>query len=190
MILAQNPESELAIQVIVMAVFGVICAAVASGRGRSGVAWFFVGFLFVCLGLVVLLALPDVKKEEERHKRQAQENRRLREQIKKERQVADGRHGGVERRLRAHDVALDLDTGGAASLEDGSGGPPPVPAIPESTPWYYAKKQERIGPVSETTLQHLLETHAIEPNTLVWCEGMEDWQRLSEVPDLEHLIGG
>ncbi len=120
MILAQNPESELAIQVIVMAVFGVICAAVASGRGRSGVAWFFVGFLFVCLGLVVLLALPDVKKEEERHKRQAQENRRLREQIKKERQVADGRHGGVERRLRAHDVALDLDTGGAASLEPGT----------------------------------------------------------------------
>lgn len=188
MLLAQTQETGLVIQLIVMTVFGGICAAVASGRGRSGVAWFFVGFFFACIGLIVLLALPDVKKEEARHKRQAQENRRLREQIKKERQVADGRHLGVERRLRAHDVALDLDTSGAASqLEGDSGGPPPVPALTESTSWYYAKKQERIGPVSETTLQHLFETQAIGPSTLVWREGMEAWQRLSEVPDLEHL---
>jgi hypothetical protein len=193
MLLAQSSDgTTLLIQLIVMLVFGVICAFVASGRGRSSLGWFFVGVFFSCLGLVVLLALPDLKQEEARQRRQALENRRLREQLRKERQVADMRHAGVHRRLGVHDEALGVDTSGAtAELAAGTGAPllpPPLPA--GDAQWYYARGQEKLGPVSADTLRHLLETGAITRTSLVWCRGMENWQELSVVPEFEDVADG
>lgn len=99
-----------AVALLFNVVFGLICAVIASGRGRSGVAWFFIGFLFPCIGLIVILAIPDLRLEEERRARLTGENRRLREQLRKDRMVADARHADAERRLQAHDRALGVDT--------------------------------------------------------------------------------
>lgn len=177
--LARANDAGPLFQILLMLVFGGICAAIASSRGRSGVGWFFIGFLFSCFALVVLLVLPDLKKDEERHRRLENENRRLREQVAKNRQVADARHAGLERRLGAHDVALGVDTAtpvGAIADE-----PPPLPDAPA---WFYAVGNERQGPVRRETIRQLLLDRVISSATLVWRDGMTDWQRLDAVPDL------
>ncbi|MBL8754855.1 MAG: DUF4339 domain-containing protein [Planctomycetes bacterium] len=166
------------IQLAVWAVFGLICAIIAHGRGRSPVAWFFIGALLSCIGLILVLVLPDLKQQEEKERRHQLETRRLREQLAKERQIADLRHNQVEQRLGVHDQALGLDTSAPAQIA-GSGQAPPQ--LPNSTQWYYARGTERLGPVSAETIRHLLQANAVHRSTLVWTEGMPDWKALDQV---------
>jgi hypothetical protein len=173
----------LVVQLVSMLVFGIACAVVAAGRGRSSVGWFFIGLLFGCFALIVLLVLPNPKLEQDRHQRLAQENRRLREQLKKDRQVADERHGGIARRLDVHDQALGIDTSGAARLGDG-GAPPELPRPAEEPVWYYAIGNERFGPVTAAAIRGLRAERKLDASTLVWCAGMDNWQNLASIKDL------
>ena len=55
---------EIAIIVIIVSVFtGIVSVVIAKGRNRDKVSWFFIGFLFNLIGLVVLMALPKLEKE-------------------------------------------------------------------------------------------------------------------------------
>ena len=45
--------------------------------------------------------------------------------------------------------------------------------------WYYASNGQQAGPVSETQLDELARTGGIEPGTLVWRQGLENWQPYS-----------
>jgi hypothetical protein len=155
-------EIEILGNLIVGVVFGIVCALIASSRGRSPVAWFFLGLFLACIALVLVLVLPDLKQMETQLRQQELENRRLREQLAKERQVADQRHQNVERRLGAHDQALGLDTA-------------EPPLLANAGVWYYARGNERLGPVAAETIRHLLQAQAIRGDTLVWREGMADW---------------
>ncbi|MAD34954.1 MAG: hypothetical protein CMJ88_14535 [Planctomycetes bacterium] len=159
------------ITIVSKAIFGVICAIIAQSRGRNATGWFFIGFALDCIGMILVLSLPDLKIEEERDRRRTLEQRKLREQIAKERQVADSRHSNIERRLNVHDEALGLDTSTPPALPTAG----PMPQISNETQWFYARDNERQGPVSTKTLQHLLLTSAIDDDTLVWSEGMPDW---------------
>lgn len=47
--------------------------------------------------------------------------------------------------------------------------------------WYYARGVEQVGPVSGEEFQALIARGEIAPDTLVWHEGMTDWQAFSEV---------
>jgi uncharacterized RDD family membrane protein YckC len=47
--------------------------------------------------------------------------------------------------------------------------------------WYYAKDGQQVGPVSESEWAQLLSLGTVTPGTLVWREGMANWQPLSEV---------
>jgi hypothetical protein len=171
-------NTEVTINLGIGLVFGIVCALVASSRGRSPIGWFFLGAFLSCIALVLLLVMPDLKQEEARTRRHQLENRRLREQLAKERQVADQRHHHVERRLGAHDQALGLDTTEPPQL---TGGTPPQLA---AATWYYARGTERLGPVTVETIRHLVQAKAISGSTLVWCEGMKDWAPLSTIDDL------
>jgi uncharacterized RDD family membrane protein YckC len=42
--------------------------------------------------------------------------------------------------------------------------------------WYYAEAGQQKGPVSESELDGLYSAGTIKPDTLVWKEGMADWQ--------------
>lgn len=42
--------------------------------------------------------------------------------------------------------------------------------------WYYAENGVQKGPVTEDTLKKLADAGTVTPETLVWCEGMPDWQ--------------
>ncbi len=47
--------------------------------------------------------------------------------------------------------------------------------------WYYVKDGARQGPVEEAELSRLVGQAVVRPDTLVWSEGMADWQPYSKV---------
>ncbi|MEQ1633648.1 MAG: DUF4339 domain-containing protein [Planctomycetota bacterium] len=174
-------SGEALVQIIFALAFGIACALIANNRGRSSVAWFFIGFFFSCLALIILLCITDLKQEAQRDQRHQQETRRLREQIAKERQVADSRHAEVGRRLVAHDQVLGVDTANVPELTSSaskslSGG--------AAGQWFYAIEDQRYGPVSLETVAHLLKAGAIDRESLVWQQGMAGWTPLGDVPEL------
>lgn len=42
--------------------------------------------------------------------------------------------------------------------------------------WYYEHDGQQVGPVEDETFESLVETDVITDGTLVWRDGMEDWQ--------------
>ena len=55
--------------------------------------------------------------------------------------------------------------------------------------WYYADAQrERHGPIEADALREKFRAGEIDLGTLVWCEGMQQWQPLSAVADELQLI--
>lgn len=46
--------------------------------------------------------------------------------------------------------------------------------------WYYAIDNQRVGPVSESSISMLLSAGTVSGTTLVWREGMANWQPLAE----------
>ncbi len=42
--------------------------------------------------------------------------------------------------------------------------------------WYYARGDERMGPVEDADMEQLVASGAVNAQTLVWQEGMADWQ--------------
>lgn len=49
-----------------------------------------------------------------------------------------------------------------------------------TTPWHYAIGNERHGPVSQADLDALIQNGTVTRDTLVWSEGMSDWQRAGD----------
>ena len=49
--------------------------------------------------------------------------------------------------------------------------------------WYYAINQERKGPVDEATMADLAKSGVITPDTLVWRQGLTEWQPFRAVSD-------
>jgi len=172
-------------QILVHAAFGAACALIADSRGRSGVAWFFLGFFLTCIALVLVCVLPDLRKDRERIERFEHETRRLHARVTKERHVADKRYADVQRRLGVHDDRLRVDTA-PSDDPDLLGEPPPVP--PPAI-WYYVEGRERRGPVAIPVLRRLWEERQVGPGTLVWKAGMDDWAELRDVPELGEQFG-
>src|SRR5262245_32653050 len=188
---------ELLIRLGVMCVMGVICALIANSRGRSAVGWFFVGFFASCIGLILVLVLPDLKVEQERQRRLADENRRLRERLRKDRIVADQRHAEISRRVGAHDVALGVDTSvvapaalpGSAPGAQYAGGPgAEVASDLRGSAWYWAQGLNRQGPADFEALRRRWQSGEVTTETLVWRKGMPRWTALREIPGLEETL--
>lgn len=47
--------------------------------------------------------------------------------------------------------------------------------------WYYAVNGQRQGPIPDSELAQLASSGVIKPDTLVWRQGMANWQRYAEV---------
>ena len=63
-------------------------------------------------------------------------------------------------------------------------------------PWYYANKNQRLGPVNDAEFERLAREKIIRENTLVWKYGMPDWKTYAEVeatlppPDIRPAASG
>lgn len=97
-------------QLFIMFIFGVICAFIASSKGRSGIGWFFLGFFFPLIGLILILVLSDLNAEQQKQQSMLNEQRRLREQLRQERLRNQSFQQYTAARLDVHDQALSLDT--------------------------------------------------------------------------------
>ncbi len=53
--------------------------------------------------------------------------------------------------------------------------------------WYYAKDNQQCGPVNTEDLRKLYHSGEITANTLVWRQGMTQWARYCDVPELHVL---
>jgi hypothetical protein len=196
---------ELVIQLLVMVAFGGVCAALAHQRGRNPIGWFFVGFFANCIGLIVLLVIPDERKAQAQLETLRDQNRMLRERIEKDRMVSDQRHLDAEGRLKAHDRALGLDTARADTAEIASssttsdgpaqsmGGAPTIAPLPpdfETRPWYYATGNTQNGPVDFTRLRELWRDGDLNQRSLVWSAGMPQWTPISDLSGMLEALHG
>jgi len=191
----------LLIQLIIWSVFGVACAMIASSKGRSGVGWFFIGLIFPCIGLIIILTLPNLKEEQARHERLQRENRRLRERQRKDRQVADRRQSQTQQRLGLHDQALNIDSSRQLESESpellsqggGSQRPPPFKRPPqksETKRWFYSADDysDEQGPLSDRQIIHLFKSNQINLDTAIWRDPWPEWRTLRDVPWLRSKL--
>jgi GYF domain 2 len=194
------------IGIIILVITGTICAAVASGKGRNPVGWFFIGFFCPLIGLILVCVISNRKEEQAHRFTIEQENRRLREQIRQEQIKSEAFRTHTQRRLDAHDQKLGLDTRPDDRVLDGSvpvagmldSSNPPLanavssqPAVePEANQpgWYYAIDGQTYGPVAPTKMVQLLQVKAVPWSALVWIEGMADWAPAERVPQLSALV--
>jgi uncharacterized protein DUF4339 len=53
--------------------------------------------------------------------------------------------------------------------------------------WYYLKpnQEEAVGPISADELKHLYVMGRVSKNTLVWTEGMQNWEEIGHVVALQ-----
>ncbi|MFW5845150.1 MAG: hypothetical protein ACOCXJ_02890 [Planctomycetota bacterium] len=98
------------IALIIYAAFGVVCALIARSKGRTPVGWFFLGVLLSWIGIILVAVLPDLKQQKVKERRLQRENRRLREQMRKDRMVNKRRMQRMEQRIDAHDQVAGIDT--------------------------------------------------------------------------------
>ena len=174
---------------IIGLIMGAACSAIAASKGRNAVGWFFIGFLFGLVALIIVLVVSNLKEEQRYREHAASERRRLREQLQQERMKTESfrRHAGA--RLDAHDRTLGVDTRTVAPLGGGEveaalpAGtlPPPVPG---GEPWHYEMGGQPQGPVDRGSLVQMLRSGALPRTSLVWREGMAGWTRASDLPEL------
>ena len=50
--------------------------------------------------------------------------------------------------------------------------------------WFFASKGQQQGPYPEAQLRALIVKGAVTADTLVWSEGMADWQKAGNIPGL------
>ena len=58
--------------------------------------------------------------------------------------------------------------------------------------WYYLKGEERLGPLEQTAFDELVRQGTIARETLVWRDGMADWQpygQAGQAPSAEQMAG-
>ena len=103
---------------IILLIFGIVCALIANSKGRSAIAWFFIGFFFGLIGLIVLLVVGNLKDARQKEMEMENEQRRLREQLRQERIKNDQFRKHTQVRLDTHDDALGLETRNIQPLLD------------------------------------------------------------------------
>jgi len=190
--LAQGPGTEFAIQMLIALVFGAICAAIANGRGRSAVGWFFMGTFFSCFALVILLVIPDLKVEAEKTDSLRRENKRLKERVAKDRQIADQRHENIDKRLGVHDKGLGIDTsspGSASGLLPAGESTGEGDSQEESDQWYYNHGSSKsFGPITFEQLKRLWQKQQIDSFTKVRMGKNGEWMKIRDIPGFEDSL--
>ncbi len=181
---------------LVYLAFGGITAAIASSKGRNPVAWFFIGVLFACIAIIILLCLPNLKEMKAKEERLEEENRRIREQVRQEQTRLEAFRQQTNSRLDRHDQVLQLDTAPKADSPLGLGANPGVPpSLPnvgqddQRPVWFYVKGADRCGPVSLSALRALVAGGEINADTLYWRNGLPDWQPGRNVSELRAILG-
>jgi hypothetical protein len=77
--------------------------------------------------------------------------------------------------------------GSSATMASPASGPSGAPLQGDdmaARSWFYASEGQQQGPYPEIQLRELIARGTITPDTLVWTEGMANWQKAAEIPGL------
>lgn len=182
----------MAVILIINAIVGGLCAAIASSKGRSAVGWFFIGFFFGLVALIIVLVLSNLKDERRRFEEISADRRRLKEQLRQERLKSESFRRYATERIDTHDRVLGVNTKTVPELAPGADGA--VPALPRAdldplvtapggSGWFYEKAGTPQGPVAQAQLASMLRSGEVSASTLVWTETMAEWTPAREVPE-------
>lgn len=167
---------------IIMLIFGAICAAVASGKGRNVVGWFFLGFFFPIIALIVICCVSDLNEEKHYRAGQDRENRMLREKLLQEQMKLESLRQHAAHRLDEHDRLLQANTRDSAPPLMGGSQQPSIPQLTsadadqtDESVWYYAVGGKHCGPLTRKIMIQLIEVGNIQRDTLVWNERWAEW---------------
>jgi hypothetical protein len=185
---------QIIINLVINLVFGAITAAIANSKGRNAVGWFFLGFFFACIALIIILCISNLKEEQAKWSANEIEQRRLREQLRQEQLKNEALRQHTVARLDLHDEKLGIDTRSAAPVPSLGGptlrisplGAPPAvppPGFPSHN-WYTNEDGEQQGPYTFALLNTRARQGTLSSETLVWAEGMEEWQPAGTIPNL------
>ncbi len=187
------------LQLVIRLVFAGICAAVASSKGRSTVGWFFLGLIFTCIPMIIILCLSNRKEEEAKWQAQELEQQRLREQLRQEQIKNEALRQHTIARLDQHDQSLGIDTrqtaplightpeapqAPAANIEYSRGNEPPPPSGFPAENWYVDNNGEQDGPYAWLVIYRRARQGTLTPETKVWAEGLADWVPANQIPSL------
>jgi hypothetical protein len=65
----------------------------------------------------------------------------------------------------------------------------PAPPVHYAHDWFYLDSgRQRLGPCSFLTLRRDWHLQKLCQDTYVWTEGMENWQRIKELPELKQAL--
>lgn len=173
---------------LILLAFGAACAAIAQARGRNAVAWFFLGFIFNCIALIILLVLPDMAELERQQQDHEDKHRRLREELAHERQRNQAFRGHVKARLDVHDAALQIDTREQTPVTELPPPPPePLSLVDSDLPqqgWFVAEAgSEADGPLSLADLEARAQAGRLRPQTLIWnADYDQEWIPVRDTP--------
>lgn len=59
-----------------------------------------------------------------------------------------------------------------------------------TTDWYFVRDGARVGPRARDEVEALFSTGVLPPHTLVWRQGMENWQPAAETPEFGPVARG
>jgi hypothetical protein len=189
------------VYLIVGLICGGACALIAHGKGRSPIAWFFIGLLLGVIGVVMSLVSSNRKQIDYTRIQQDQENRRLREQLRQERIKHETLRDYTMRRLDAHDQVLGVDTRSLQALPaenaqnllptaevaiPASPAAASQPAPPHSNAWYFEQNGETRGPVPSEVIHAMLAENQLTGTTLLWADHLPDWRPAALIPEFQH----
>lgn len=164
-------------------IFAAICGVVAHKKGRNVLGWTALGLLG-WIPLVIVCCLPNLTEQAQRDAHIAEENRRLREQLRQERIKGESFRQHAAARLDAHDEHLGLDTrtaGPALGTGEQAAGQLGAGMTEDAPRWYYGLRGQTLGPVTAAEIIRLIQQAAISRETLVWAEELVEWQPAGQV---------
>lgn len=144
---------------ILWVLMGTATAYLANQRGRDPYIWFAIGMFLGILAMLLVVILPPAKSEEESEA--DQRNKEI-----------------IERRERQVEEQEKIES--APDLE---------PQSIETKEWFYLdKERKQQGPFSFYVINELWEGGTLNTHTLVWTEGMPEWKKIQEIPDLNEIL--
>jgi predicted Zn finger-like uncharacterized protein len=64
----------------------------------------------------------------------------------------------------------------------------PAAAADQQGVWYIVVEGEQVGPLAESDIAGRLSRGEINPDTLIWKDGLADWVKISTVPELSNAV--
>lgn len=152
--------SSMTLTMILWILTGIATGYLAYRRGRDPYIWFALGIFFGILAILVLVLLPPIKNTEE----EIAANERAED-------IAERR----EKQLKEQEKLEN-----APNLQ---------PQSVETKEWFYLDKaKQQQGPSSFYSLNALWENGEINLQSYVWTEGMPEWKKIQDLPDLSQVL--